>query len=142
VTKLKSEKRQLSVENENLKREVQSTKSKSEEKIAQLRNQLAKMKFQLDEIQAANEKRVQTFNSMGIFGMAAKTGVHPPGTGITAANTSALARKNGKKFRETSDKDSTPSMDYGPSMVTLPNGYVQSLPYSFAEPTFSELMRR
>ena len=31
---------------------------------------------------------------------------------------------------------------FGPKTVKLPNGYVQSLPYSFAEPTMSELMRR
>lgn len=42
-----------------------------------------------------------------------------------------------------SDSTSTTSnMNLGPNTVKLQNGYVQSLPYSFAEPTFSELMRR
>lgn len=42
VTRLKSEKRQLLTENEELKQELQTYKSKSEEKIAQLRNKIAK----------------------------------------------------------------------------------------------------
>ena len=67
----------------------------------------------------------------------------PPSNQYQMTSSSMSMNQNQQNYQMNQSNNSNQMQSQGKdSTVTLPNGYIQSLPYSFAEPTFSELMRR
>eukprot|EP00595_Chromulina_sp_UTEXLB2642_P001273 CAMPEP_0196766530 /NCGR_PEP_ID=MMETSP1095-20130614/26008_1 /TAXON_ID=96789 ORGANISM="Chromulina nebulosa, Strain UTEXLB2642" /NCGR_SAMPLE_ID=MMETSP1095 /ASSEMBLY_ACC=CAM_ASM_000446 /LENGTH=169 /DNA_ID=CAMNT_0042129013 /DNA_START=415 /DNA_END=924 /DNA_ORIENTATION=+ len=94
------------------------------------------MSSHIESINLINERRSQVYASMGIFGMAAQANI------TNKKKTSPKSTPTNKNNTPQQSSNSKSNNNENNNTVKLPNGYVQSLPYSFAEPTFSELMRR
>lgn len=157
VMELKNDNKALHHENIDMKKQLHEHKEKSDECVAKLRNKIAIMKDKIDEHKVITERRVETMTSMGILGMAA------PAHANNFIYTGGILKRHNKEGARArtprGDRPSSPSPSPMPPLPPPPllasspnpnsnqiNSFYASgsnlLGASFAEPTFSELMRR